>query len=307
MGTWLCEIGGQRKGPFDDQQLQDMARDGRLTAADKVWNPAGKRWELAGKLQGLFGPPVAAHGANGKANGANGNGNGADGADGAAEAAAAAASAAMSAAAVCVAENDAGPFLRVGGAFGVANGSQWSGAVVASHSAIYLLKGQIQQAYGLGGITGDLAAAAFGNYDDVRSCTTTQMPPHVLDELDPNRAYPNADVIVLPRDAVTNVKTKLLGSGATVYCGGDAFNLVVSVLGLGSVKSFLSQGGWSVNQEVRPTAPAVHGRGFGRPAGQPNPAEPPALARVGYAVLAVLVFAVIAYFKFQMRRHRHGW
>jgi hypothetical protein len=172
---------------------------------------------------------------------------------------------------------------------------------------MYLLKGQVQQAYGLGGVAGDLAAAAFGKYDDVRSCKASDLPLQVRDEVDPNSAYPNADVIVLPREAVSNVKTKLLGSGATVYCGGDAFNLVVSAFGLGGVKTFLRAGGWGVNEEVRPTAPAVHGRAFGRAGGRANPNAPSALARVGYAVLAVLVFAVLAYAKFQMRRHRHGW
>src|SRR5688572_32474993 len=40
---------------------------------------------------------------------------------------------------------DDGPFFRVGRAFSVVNGSNWSGPVVASHAAIYLLKGRSEE------------------------------------------------------------------------------------------------------------------------------------------------------------------
>jgi hypothetical protein len=60
MPNWTVEIGGQRKGPFSDDQLKAMAAGGKLAATDKIWNPHGTRWELAGKLPGLFDPPFAA-------------------------------------------------------------------------------------------------------------------------------------------------------------------------------------------------------------------------------------------------------
>ena len=54
MPAWRCRIAGREQGPFTDEQLVAMARDGRLAPTDLVWNPEVSRWDKANRLRGLF-------------------------------------------------------------------------------------------------------------------------------------------------------------------------------------------------------------------------------------------------------------
>jgi hypothetical protein len=280
----MCEIAGERKGPFSDAQLQAMARDGGLAVTDKVWNPAAKRWELAGRLQGLF---------TAEGEGANGAG--------------AAALAAMSAAAVGVAANDVGPFRVLGNEFSIEHGSDWSGPVVASHAAVYLVKNDTRQGLHAGGIVSNLAKVALDGFDDVRSCRVGDLPEHVRREIDPKSEYADRDAIVLPKDAVGRLQTRMLSSAVVAQCGGDNFTITVGFGKLGDATAFLQGGGWALGDPVRATAAPVHGRGFGRAPGEKSSNALSGGERAVYAVGAVVVCLLIAFLKFQMRRGRMGW
>ena len=54
-------VNGQQAGPFNMQQLQQMAQSGQLTQQTYVWKQGMANWDLAGNVQelsSLFAPPV---------------------------------------------------------------------------------------------------------------------------------------------------------------------------------------------------------------------------------------------------------
>ncbi|MBQ1973800.1 MAG: SPFH domain-containing protein [Paraprevotella sp.] len=54
-------VNGTQSGPFDIQQLAQMAQNGQLTMQTYVWRQGMAGWELAGnmmELQGIFAPPT---------------------------------------------------------------------------------------------------------------------------------------------------------------------------------------------------------------------------------------------------------
>jgi len=58
---WYCVIGGVRYGPMAWEELLRLAREGRLSPTDLVWNSTvGRQWAQAGSVAGLFEavPPV---------------------------------------------------------------------------------------------------------------------------------------------------------------------------------------------------------------------------------------------------------
>jgi uncharacterized membrane protein len=58
---WYCVIGGVRYGPMAWEELLRLAREGRLSPTDLVWNSTlGSQWVQAGNVAGLSeaGPPV---------------------------------------------------------------------------------------------------------------------------------------------------------------------------------------------------------------------------------------------------------
>lgn len=59
--SYMVANNGQQYGPFNMQQLQQMAQNGQLTAQTYVWKQGMANWELAGNvadLAGLFAPAV---------------------------------------------------------------------------------------------------------------------------------------------------------------------------------------------------------------------------------------------------------
>ena len=56
-------VNGAQSGPFNIQQLAQMAQTGQLTMQTYVWRQGMAAWELAGnmaELQGIFAPPAPA-------------------------------------------------------------------------------------------------------------------------------------------------------------------------------------------------------------------------------------------------------
>jgi hypothetical protein len=57
---WYYAKNGERRGPVEDGELVRMAKDGRLSPDDLVWNQTmGQRWVKASTLRELFPPPPA--------------------------------------------------------------------------------------------------------------------------------------------------------------------------------------------------------------------------------------------------------
>jgi uncharacterized RDD family membrane protein YckC len=50
---WYIDRGGERYGPYSEDQLREFARGGTLGASDQVWNPATSAWQTAGQVPGL--------------------------------------------------------------------------------------------------------------------------------------------------------------------------------------------------------------------------------------------------------------
>ncbi|MBQ2122036.1 MAG: DUF4339 domain-containing protein, partial [Bacteroidaceae bacterium] len=56
-------VGGAQSGPFNMQQLAQMAQTGQLTPQSYVWKQGMAGWDVAGnvaELQPLFAPPAPA-------------------------------------------------------------------------------------------------------------------------------------------------------------------------------------------------------------------------------------------------------
>ena len=59
--SYMIAVNGQQTGPFNMQQLQQMAHSGQLTPQTYVWKQGMANWELAGnvaELATLFTPPI---------------------------------------------------------------------------------------------------------------------------------------------------------------------------------------------------------------------------------------------------------
>jgi len=61
---YFMAVNGQQAGPFNEQQLMQMAQSGQLTRETLVWKNGMAAWQAAGQvveLSGLFGsipPPM---------------------------------------------------------------------------------------------------------------------------------------------------------------------------------------------------------------------------------------------------------
>ena len=258
MADWMCMIGGARRGPFPDEQLRAMARDGQIAPTDLVWNPAAKQWEQAVRLDGLFPVPQD------------------------------------TSAALAVARADAGPFFHVADAFSIGGGGKWGGAVVASPAAIYLLKRAADFPYngGGGGAFETLIARAESNWDDVRSCRLVELPDLQRRQLDRHGNDGALDVIIFPRAAVSLARVGAVT--LDVHCGPHTVGVVVGIFQSRAVREFLERAGWALDREVKPTALPVHGAGYGRGAAEPKPRRRGRFARGAYAAAAILSIVTVA-------------
>ena len=56
---YMLSVNGQQTGPFNMQQMQQMAQSGQLTPQTYVWKQGMAQWELAGnvaEISALFAP-----------------------------------------------------------------------------------------------------------------------------------------------------------------------------------------------------------------------------------------------------------
>ena len=256
-------IGGARRGPFPEEQLRAMAREGTIAPTDLVWNPVASRWEQAVRLDGLFPLPQD------------------------------------SSAAVAVARADAGPFFHVADAFSIGGGGKWGGAVVASPAAIYLLKRAADFPAQGGGLFGALVARAESNWDDVRSCLLAELPDLQRRHLDRHGTDGARDVIIFLRAAVSLARTGAVT--LDIHCGPHTVGVFVGMFRARAVREFLEVSGWALDREVRPTALPVHGAGYGRGAGESRPSRRGKFARAAYAAVAILAIVAVATAKEYLR------
>jgi hypothetical protein len=184
--------------------------------------------------------------------------------------------------------DDQGPFLHVGRAFHTGR-ARWNGTAIVSPHAFYLLKRSQHQTYYGGGILGALIAAAMTSADDTRTCYLGELPPAVRAQFDPKGKRLDRDVIVLPREAVRLLKPGAINSVFNVHAGYDKVVVYASLFRKGKIKRFLAENGWYLNQEVIPSAPPIHGFGFGRYPGGPGPRS----GGMSGAAVALLVLGVL--------------
>lgn len=51
---WYCIADGQKRGPLDFKDLQDLAMSGTLRDRDRVWRGSAPKWRKAGEIKGLM-------------------------------------------------------------------------------------------------------------------------------------------------------------------------------------------------------------------------------------------------------------
>jgi hypothetical protein len=303
---YFCQISGEKRGPMGASELRQLAQRGVLRPDDLVWQENANQKIPARLVNGLFGPvqnrPAAATVAPPRAP--------------AAVPAPppplptalapppmvqqmpmqeAAVEQSQPVESAPAAQADAGPFFKVGKQFSYKGGGTWMGAIHVSPTAIYLVKARRQQnAYGHGLVGVLIAAATAGTADDTRTCFVGQLPEAVRNAVDPKQKNMMADVIVLPRGAVTHLKIGGINNVMKVECGGNQFKLNTSYF-KSKLRAFLTDSGWRMNQEITPTTAPMHGRGLGRSAENPPPKQRHIALRILFVILAILlIIGVIA-------------
>ena len=291
MPKWYVRIDGQKQGPFETIKVTSMLRLGTLKSDDLVWyegmdewTPAGQVPEITGRAKDL---PAQSFGALSPA-----------------------AARMISPASVI---EDEGPFHRIGNQFRVL-GRGWSGPVVVSPKAFYLLKvsrvggpqAGVAGAHGMvaGALTGAASAlwsAAIEIPEDTRTCGLADLPLQVRRELDPDQKSPSRDVIVIKQEAVSLVSVPRVNNAITLHVGGYKVWIAIRLFGAGQVSRKLDELGWTPNSARDPSEMPSFGQGFGRPADAAKPEDLSVLTRVLYAVLALVLAAVAVVLWFYLR------
>lgn len=301
MGVWYYGVRGQQLGPIEEAQLRSMLASGQLTPEDMVWTEGMPGWAPA--RQALGGPPPIMAQAVMPVAGA---GPYAAGMPGIAPHYAGVVPgpggpiqlqyAAPVVNPLPVIPHDDGPFFKVGSYFTVPGSKRWIGVSVVSPRAFYLLKIRRQQsgaAYGIGGIGAMLIASAFTTADDTRTCDLNDVPYPVRMALDPKSKRKAGDVIILPKGAIRFIKPGGgLNATIAVHVGGEKFIVNRGLFSGGAVRQFLTGTGWALNQELVPTAPPMHGHGFGRPFSEIGKQGPGATKRILYGVFGVIIIII---------------
>lgn len=283
MAEWYYALEGNRQGPFEDAAFRQMVRRGEVPPHGLVWNEAMPDWLPASEVPGLLtaapmgipavGRSVAVQPAIPLTYATPPNPG----------------FQAMSPGIWSIPKlaEDSGPFLKVAGSFRGPRGN-WTGPVFASPMAFYLLKVTRQQQSHVGGLIGILIAAAAGKTDDIRTCKVSELSPIVAVQLDPKGKRKDFDVIVLPMAAARSLQYGKISSILHVSVGPDKFGLVTSIFGKAKRRQFLTDNGWSLNQDLIPTIGQIHGDGLNRPFG-----EKPRRAMSPIIKMAMIVFGVI--------------
>jgi hypothetical protein len=199
--------------------------------------------------------------------------------------------------------DDSGPFIKVSGSF-VGNGKQWVGNVVASATAVYLLKvlqprqGATQGA-AVGGLIGALVGAAVdaarGELADVTpsTCLAQDLPDALRAALDPTGSHSAKGVIVIPKSTIRRFDYKGLGGTMTVQVGSDRFVAISGIFSKGKIRTALESMGWTLNTELHPTDAPIHDT---RPEAerQSQKARSKTLRVIWYGFIALLLLALLA-------------
>jgi hypothetical protein len=306
MAKYYCQASGQKRGPMGTSELRQLAQRGVLRPDDPVWEENTTKKFPAKTVKGLFSPisssppapikpppapakppaptimPVAPPPISPPP---------------VPELAPIAAPDAPIAAPIAAPSlrDDPGPIFKVGRRFSYKPGGAWMGGVYASPMALYLVKsGKSRNHYG-GGLAGGLIAmAAAGNLDDTRTCFVAELPASVRAIADRKGKLQAKDAIILPREAISFVKVPGFNSLLTVDCGSEQFKLSTSLF-KSKLRNFLTETGWKLNEPMTPTAPPIHGRGYGRTEATPPPKPMPLAKRILLIFLAIiLIIGVIA-------------
>jgi hypothetical protein len=282
MPSWFYTVNGEQLGPVAEPEIRKQAASGRISAEDLVWREGMAEWITAADA-GFFGAggrtstvPLAAVAS-----------------DVTSATPLPLTDAMPTIAEAPVIENDDGPFYKIGSRFRVC-GARWEGMALASRQAIYLLKiNSRPMIYQHFGTIGTFLSFAFGGSDDVRTCDVNDLPRPVWIAM--GRKGPRkCNVIVLPRGAVSLVKTRGFNNVVSVSVGADQFELTTGLFSKDETRQFLVDSGWTVDQEVTPTATAIYGEGYGRSSDEIEKMKPSALKRLFYIAIAVaLIVAII--------------
>jgi hypothetical protein len=305
---WYCNIGGQQLGPMSSPELRRMADDGDLGEEDLVWKEGMTDWSPAKKLKGLFGPAAPAAGAQAPV---------------LRPATPVVNMARLADVAPVLAEDvanqmpqpvvgeDAGPFFKVGKFFTIKGGSQWFGPVYASSLAFYAVKGvRRQRGPRVGGALGGAAmwliktAMAKDVAEDSRTCFVSELPNNIRAKIDPKGKFLKSSVIVLPKGALEMVKFQKFNNQIIVQCAGEEFRLGTRLFQKGKIKTFLSENGWRLDQQVGPTAAPIHGQHLGgvQTRVNPNPMSP--LKRAAFGLLGVLLIILLIVLRIFLATYR---
>lgn len=289
MAEWFYVNNGQQVGPIEEGQLRGMIGSGAVAGDVLVWAPGMPQWISARTVPALVGQqaPIAAVAPVGRAPA------GDAGAAGGGPMQLTYASPVQNE--VVELDYDEGPFMKIGSQFTVL-GTRWSGTTIASPKAIYLMKSakaSSAAAYGVGGLAGVLIQHALSKDDDVRTCLVGELPEPVRLKLDPKGKKAAKDAVVLPCGAIRHVKAGSFNNVLTVHIGGDKFTMDRGLFSGGKLKRFLTENGWTLNQELTPTAAAVHGKALGRTFEEMEKRKPNMFKRVALITAGILLIILV--------------
>ena len=185
---------------------------------------------------------------------------------------------------------DAGPFVKMGGSFKSA-GVPWTGPVIASPQAIYLLKyaKAAQHGYG-GGLIGALLAQALAKDDGISTRTTEDLPQAVKAFIYPQGKVKLKEVVIVPRATVSYVQSSRWNNVIDFTAGRDKFIVNTNPFLMWKRARQLAELGWTLNQAVEAEAEAVHDM---RAPEEKTTRGPSMAKKVGLIVLAILIVVAI--------------
>jgi hypothetical protein len=297
MAVWYYSINGQQSGPSDEREIRALIDAGKLKGEDLVWKEGTPAWMPANtfaelrpsRLAPLRGAPIPVGpptplGAAVVRNPAPAPGQPIQ-----------LAYAAPTVAPLPVIGHDEGPFLKLGKMFSVPGG-RWVGMAMVSPRAAYLLKisrATSTGAYGVGGLAGALIHHAFSKADDVRTCSAEELPHPIRVALDKKLKRGKCDVIILPKEAMTRVKLGSINNLITFMLGADKFAVTTNLFGGGKIRRFMTGYGWTLNQDLIPTADPVHAQGMGREFHELGKQGPSKAKRVALAIGGILLLILV--------------
>ena len=290
MSEWYVAGDGKQEGPFGPAEMTSRRQRGQLPPDVLVWREGMSDWQPAGTVPAFSEPePVAAM-------------------TGPALLSYATPTTLAAAPEETIAPIpvDEGPFVKLGGNFNSGAGS-WTGTVVASPRAIYMLKkAKNTRNAGLmagGGLVGALVAMAVQGHetDDTRTCTLADLPPTLRQKLSKKPKHLGLDVIVVARETINRVSVPLINNLIRIRVGSVKMSVSIGLFRNGSIRRWLTQNGWTINADLMPTAAPVFGQSFGRPEPLQVKKTHPAL-RALYILLAIAIFIAVVWLRVTLEK-----